>query len=82
MLGLFINQQLGVFGFFLVAVKLKISKLSQVIDLDLEDFYRVNVLKGIGFTMTFFIDSLAFVDAFCLIMLINLLFCLDFYSQL
>jgi NhaA family Na+:H+ antiporter len=61
MLGLFIGKQLGVFGFSLVAVKLKIAKLPQGIDL--KAFYGVSVLTGIGFTMSLFIDSLAFGDA-------------------
>jgi NhaA family Na+:H+ antiporter len=61
MLGLFIGKQLGVFGFSMLAVKLKIAKMPA--DVSLRKFYGVSVLTGIGFTMSLFIDSLAFGDA-------------------
>jgi len=61
MLGLFIGKQLGVFGFSILAVKLKIAKMPA--DVSLRKFYGVSVLTGIGFTMSLFIDSLAFGDA-------------------
>ncbi|BAF69149.1 Na+/H+ antiporter NhaA [Nitratiruptor sp. SB155-2] len=61
MLGLFIGKQLGVFGFGYLAVKLKIAKLPK--ESTLIQFYGVAVLAGIGFTMSLFIDSLAYEDA-------------------
>jgi NhaA family Na+:H+ antiporter len=61
MLGLFLGKQLGVFGFSMLAIKLKIAKMPDGITL--RKFYGVSVLTGIGFTMSLFIDSLAFGDA-------------------
>ena len=60
MLGLFVGKQLGVFGFSWVAIKLGWAKLptaSNWIQL-----YGVAVLTGIGFTMSLFVDSLAYND--------------------
>ena len=59
-LGLFIGKQLGVFGFSYIAVKLKLASLPK--DSTLMQFYGVALLTGIGFTMSLFIDSLAFED--------------------
>jgi len=61
MLGLFLGKQLGVFGFSMIAIKLKIAKMPD--NVTLRKFYGVSVLTGIGFTMSLFIDSLAFGDA-------------------
>ncbi len=59
MLGLFVGKQLGVFGFSMMAVKvLKLAKLPQ--GASLRQFYGLSVLTGIGFTMSLFINSLAF----------------------
>jgi NhaA family Na+:H+ antiporter len=58
MLGLFIGKQAGVFGFSWLAIKLKLASMpagSSWLQL-----YGVAVLTGIGFTMSLFIDSLAF----------------------
>lgn len=60
MLGLFIGKQLGVFGFSWVAIKLKLASLPN--DSNWWQLYGVAVLTGIGFTMSLFIDSLAFED--------------------
>jgi NhaA family Na+:H+ antiporter len=60
MLGLFVGKQVGVFGFSWVAIKLGWAKLptsSTWIQL-----YGVAVLTGIGFTMSLFVDSLAYND--------------------
>ncbi len=59
-LGLFIGKQLGVFGFSWLAVKLKLAKLPT--ESNWRQLYGVSVLTGIGFTMSLFIGSLAFVD--------------------
>jgi len=59
-LGLFIGKQVGVFGFSWVAIKLgwaKLPKASSWMQL-----YGVAVLTGIGFTMSLFVDSLAYND--------------------
>ncbi len=58
MLGLFLGKQIGVFGFSWVAIKLKWAQLpegSRWLSL-----YGTAVLTGIGFTMSLFIDTLAF----------------------
>ena len=60
MLGLFIGKQAGVFGFSYIAIKLgwaSLPKNSSWIQL-----YGVAVLTGIGFTMSLFVDSLAYND--------------------
>ena len=60
MLGLFVGKQFGVFGFSWIAIKLGWAKLptgSNWIQL-----YGVAVLTGIGFTMSLFVDSLAYND--------------------
>ena len=59
-LGLFIGKQLGVFAFSFVAIKLKIASLPK--DSSWMQFYGVALLTGIGFTMSLFIDTLAFGD--------------------
>ncbi|NPA81860.1 MAG: Na+/H+ antiporter NhaA [Epsilonproteobacteria bacterium] len=60
MLGLFLGKQIGVFGFSYIAIKLKLAKLPE--KSNWIKFYGVSVLTGIGFTMSLFIDSLAFDD--------------------
>ena len=60
MAGLFLGKQLGVFGFSWVAIKIGLAKLpdrSTWLQL-----YGVSILTGIGFTMSLFVDSLAFTD--------------------
>lgn len=59
-LGLFLGKQIGVFAFTFIAVKLKWTKLPRCTSW--AQIYGVSVLAGIGFTMSLFIDSLAFVD--------------------
>ena len=61
MLGLFVGKQLGVFGFSFLAIKMGLAKLPQ--KSTWLQLYGVAVLTGIGFTMSLFIDSLAFEDA-------------------
>ena len=60
MLGLFIGKQLGVFGFSFLAIKLGLAKMPT--NSTLFQLYGVSILTGIGFTMSLFIDSLAFND--------------------
>ncbi len=60
-LGLFIGKQLGVFGFSWLAIKLGIASLPK--DSNWKQLYGVSILTGIGFTMSLFIGSLAFVDS-------------------
>jgi len=60
MLGLFIGKQLGVFVFSWAAIKLKLAALPD--GSSWRQLYGVAVLTGIGFTMSLFIDSLAFED--------------------
>lgn len=58
MLGLFIGKQLGVFGFSWLAIKTGLAKMPE--KSTWLQLYGVSVLTGIGFTMSLFIDSLAF----------------------
>ena len=60
MLGLFFGKQLGVFGLSWLAIKLKIATLPKGSSWLM--LYGVSILTGIGFTMSLFINSLAFVD--------------------
>ncbi len=58
--GLFLGKQLGVFGFSFIAIKLKLASLPK--NSNWLQLYGVSVLTGIGFTMSLFVDSLAFTD--------------------
>ncbi len=60
MLGLFVGKQVGVFGFSWLAIKLKLAVLPE--NTSWLKLYGVSVLTGIGFTMSLFVDSLAFED--------------------
>jgi len=60
MFGLFIGKQAGVFGFSWLAIKTGIASLPKESNWVL--LYGVSVLTGIGFTMSLFIDSLAYND--------------------
>ncbi|MCV6625139.1 MAG: Na+/H+ antiporter NhaA [Cellvibrionaceae bacterium] len=57
-LGLFVGNQLGVFGFTWLAVKLKLAQLPERVTW--AQVYGVSLLCGIGFTMSLFVASLAF----------------------
>ena len=58
--GLFLGKQLGVFLFTFLAVKLNLAQIPKCTTW--LQIYGVSVLTGIGFTMSLFIDSLAFAD--------------------
>jgi len=60
MFGLFIGKQVGVFAFSWVAIKLGITSLPK--DANWVMLYGVAVLTGIGFTMSLFVDTLAYND--------------------
>ena len=60
MTGLFLGKQLGVFGFSFIAIKLRLASLPD--HSNWLQLYGVSVLTGIGFTMSLFVDSLAFKD--------------------
>ncbi len=60
MLGLFVGKQVGVFGFSWIAIKLGIASLPK--DANWVTLYGVSVLTGIGFTMSLFVDTLAYND--------------------
>jgi NhaA family Na+:H+ antiporter len=60
MLGLFIGKQVGVFGFSWLAIKTGLASLPAASSW--RQFYGVCLMTGIGFTMSLFIDSLAFTD--------------------
>lgn len=61
MLGLFLGKQVGVFGFSWLAIKAGIAKLPK--GGSWKQLYGVAILTGIGFTMSLFVDSLAYNDA-------------------
>jgi NhaA family Na+:H+ antiporter len=56
--GLFIGKQLGIFMACVIAVKLKLCRMPK--DATWTQLYGVCLLCGVGFTMSFFIGSLAF----------------------
>jgi sodium or potassium/proton antiporter, NhaA family (TC 2.A.33.1.2) len=58
-LGLLLGKPLGIFTFSWAAVKLGIAKLPARVNFT--HIFAVSVLCGIGFTMSIFISSLAFV---------------------
>ncbi len=58
--GLFLGKQLGVMLFSFFAVKIKISHLPR--GTDWLEFYAAAIFTGIGFTMSLFIGSLAFIN--------------------
>lgn len=60
MVGLFIGKQVGVFGFSWIAIKLGIASLPT--GSSWMQLYGVSVLTGIGFTMSLFVDTLAYND--------------------
>ncbi len=61
--GLFFGKQIGIMLFSFIAIKLKITHLPRSLtgkEVSWFEFYGVTILTGIGFTMSFFIGSLAF----------------------
>ncbi|MCW1359979.1 Na+/H+ antiporter NhaA [Campylobacter sp. US33a] len=60
-LGLFIGKQVGVFLFSYLSIKLKLAKLPEGVKYS--QFYGICILTGIGFTMSLFIDGLAYQDS-------------------
>lgn len=56
--GLFIGKQIGVFLFSYLAIKFKLASLPQ--GANFKQLYGVCILTGIGFTMSLFIDGLAY----------------------
>jgi NhaA family Na+:H+ antiporter len=60
MLGLFIGKQVGVFGFSWIAIKLGLA--SRPTGATWRQLYGVAILTGIGFTMSLFVDTLAYND--------------------
>lgn len=60
-LGLILGKPIGVFLFSFVACKIGIASLPK--DVNWTQIFAVGMLAGIGFTMSFFIATLAFTDA-------------------
>lgn len=61
LLGLFLGKQVGVFGFSYLAIKLKLAVLPQ--GATMKQLYGVSILTGIGFTMSLFVNTLAYNDS-------------------
>ncbi len=61
MLGLFIGKQIGVFGFSWIAIRLKLASLPE--GSSWRQLYGVAILTGVGFTMSLFVNSLAYNDS-------------------
>lgn len=59
-LGLFIGKQIGVFGFSFLAVKFKLANLPD--GASWMQMYGIAVLCGVGFTMSLFVNGLAYGD--------------------
>ncbi|ARJ55752.1 Na+/H+ antiporter NhaA [Campylobacter cuniculorum] len=57
-LGLFLGKQVGVFLFSFLAIKFKLAKFPE--NVKYRQFYGICILTGIGFTMSLFIDTLAY----------------------
>ncbi|MBL1352629.1 MAG: Na+/H+ antiporter NhaA [Zetaproteobacteria bacterium] len=60
MFGLFLGKQAGVLGFSWLAIKMGVASLPEACNW--KQLYGVSVLTGIGFTMSLFVDSLAYND--------------------
>lgn len=60
-LGLFIGKPIGIFGFSLAAIRLKLAGKPE--GATRAQLFGVAILGGIGFTMSLFIGMLAFVEA-------------------
>lgn len=58
--GLFLGKPIGIFLFSLLSVKMRIAELPQGIKW--KQIWALGMIAGIGFTMSIFIDSLAFKD--------------------
>ncbi|KAA6225093.1 MULTISPECIES: Na+/H+ antiporter NhaA [unclassified Campylobacter] len=58
LLGLFVGKQIGVFIFSYLAIKFKLAKMPD--NVRYRQFYGICILTGIGFTMSLFIDALAY----------------------
>lgn len=56
--GLFLGKQIGIFAFTMICIKLKLAPMPK--DATVGQLYGVCILTGIGFTMSFFVDGLAF----------------------
>ncbi len=59
-LGLFVGKQIGVFGFAWAGVRLGLCRLPDGVTWP--QIYGASLLAGIGFTMSLFIGTLAFID--------------------
>ncbi|HEC1573740.1 TPA: Na+/H+ antiporter NhaA [Campylobacter upsaliensis] len=57
-LGLFVGKQVGVFAFSYLAIKSGLARLPE--GANFKQLYGVCILTGIGFTMSLFIDGLAY----------------------
>ncbi|QIR74922.1 Na+/H+ antiporter NhaA [Sulfurospirillum diekertiae] len=60
MLGLFLGKQLGVFGLSILAIKCGLASLPS--GSSYKQLYGVAILTGIGFTMSLFVNTLAYND--------------------
>ena len=63
-LGLFLGNQIGIFLFTFIAVKMKLASLPEGVNW--KNLYGTSILAGTGFTMSLFIAGLAFTDPYLL----------------
>ena len=59
-LGLFVGKQVGVFLFSWLSIQMKLAHLPQ--NVSYKQFYGICILTGIGFTMSLFVDGLAYAN--------------------
>ena len=59
-LGLFVGKQVGVFLLSWLSIQMKLAHLPQ--NVSYKQFYGICILTGIGFTMSLFVDGLAYAN--------------------
>jgi NhaA family Na+:H+ antiporter len=60
MLGLFVGKQIGIFGTTWALIKMRIFK--KIEGVSWVQLYGISIIAGVGFTMSIFINKLAFAD--------------------
>ena len=71
-LGLFLGKQIGVFLFSYISIKLKFAQMPT--NSNWYNFYGVGVLTGIGFTMTYLLETWHLLKIYNIWMVLKLVF--------